>query len=811
LDSLLQDFRFALRVLSRKPAFALVAVVSLTLGIGANAAIFSMVNELFLEPLPIEDPARVMAIFTADERAGAQNPLSHLNWKDLREQTDAFSGVAGYDFTGASIATGAGEPTLEPALLVSGNYFDLLGVRPLHGRFFVPEEDATPDSHPVVVLHHAFWSEDLGRSVEVGATLRVNGTPFTVVGVAPPGFDGLNIGFAPSLWAPMAMHRVFRPDQALNWYEERRGLFVNAVGRLAPGVDSGAAAAQLDVIAQRLERDHPDDNQGRGLALQPIAETAVFNRDAVAAGTAMLAATVGLVLLIACANVANLLLARATERRREIAIRLAMGVTRGRLIRQLVTESLVVAILGGSLGLGLAYAGRGGLRNLLGNLPGGPNLALDLAIDGRVLAFTLVLSLATGLLFGLLPAIQSSRPDLVATIKDQTDLRFDGARRLTARNALVVVQLALAVVALIGAGLFVRSMVEARQVDLGYDTERLAVIGFDVGLLGLEGERGLQFFRAARERVAALPGVTGAVLSQAGPLQGTLLRSVLLEGQNPEERTYVQVSAVDAGYFGTIGVAIEEGRAVAESDRAGSVPVVVVNRAMAERYWPGESAVGKRFRFFGMEPVEVVGVAEVLAYNNPGEDAQPYAYLPLEQYATTGMNVLARTAIDPAQVLPAAQAELRRLAPDLVLNATTGDQAVAAALAGQRSTATLLGALGAVALVLAAIGIYGVMSYAVRRRSREIAIRMAMGADRGGVLRMVLYEGLALAAIGLLIGLALALGTTRLLTQLLFVSPTDPLAFVGPLALLLLVALLACLVPAWRAVSVDPTAVLRWE
>ncbi|HVR30874.1 MAG TPA: ABC transporter permease [Thermoanaerobaculia bacterium] len=813
MEGLLQDLRFALRVLFRKPVFAAISVLSLTLGIGANTAIFSMVNELFLRPLPIAEPQRVMSIFTVDERAGAQNPLSHLNWKDLREQSEAFSHVAGYDFTGAAIAAGTAEPTLEPALLVSGDYFETLGVRALRGRFFAPEEDSTPGAHPVVVLHHRFWNDRLGGAVGAGDSIRINGQPFTVIGIAPPGFDGVNIGFAPALWAPMAMNRTFRPDPALNWYEERRGLFVNAVGRLAPGVDAETARAHLEMVAQRLERDYPNENQGRGLTLQPIAETAVFNRDAVAAGTATLAATVGLVLLIACANVANLLLARATERRREVAIRLAMGVTRARLVRQLVTESLVVALAGGGLGLGLAFLTRGWLVNLFGNLPVGPNLDLDLGIDARVLAFTVVLSLATGFLFGLLPAIQASRADLVSAIKDQGEPRpAPAAAFASARNALVVVQLALAVVALVGAGLFVRSLAAARQVDLGYDIERLAVVGFDVGLLGLDRERGEQLFRDAKDRIGALPGVTGVALSQVGPLQGTLLRSVLLEGQSPEqERTYVQVSAVGAGYFETLGVAIEEGRAIDATDREGSVAVVVVNRAMADRYWPGENAVGRRFRFFGMEPVEVVGVAEVLKYNNPGEDPQPYAYLPFEQHYVSGMNVLARTAGDPGPVLLAASAELRRLAPDVVLNSTTGAEAAADAVDGQRSTAALLSALGGIALVLASIGIYGVMSYAVRRRSREIGIRMAMGARATTVLRMVLAEGLALAAVGLALGIALALAVTRLLTQLLFVSPTDPLAFAGTIVLLLVVAILACLVPAWRAATVNPAIVLRWE
>jgi predicted permease len=810
VETLLQDLRFAVRLLLRKTAFLVIAVVSLALGIGANTAIFSLVNELFLRPLPIAEPERVMRIFTADERAaGGQSPLSHLNWKDVREQNRSFDQIAGWDFVGAAIGNGV-EPRAEPALLVSGNYFETLGVQPERGRFFVPEEDGSPGAHPVVVLHYGYWNDVLSGKVGVGDTLRVNGRPFTLIGIAPPGFDGLNVGFAPAAWFPMAMHAAFRPDDATNWYDERRGLFVHTVGRLRVGIDRGAAQADLDLVAARLERDYPDENQGRGLAIQPAAEATLFNREQVRTASIMLQATVALVLLIACVNVANLLLGRAAERRREIAIRLAMGVSRARLIRQLLTESVLVSLLGGALGLLAAVAGRNVLRDLLGTLPAGGNLDLDLSLDARVLAFTAALSLATGLLFGSLPALQSSRPGLVDAIKDGGGAGTS-RRRINARNGLVVAQTALAMMTLIGAGLFLRSLAAARRLDLGYDTERLAVIGFDIGLLGMMPEQGRQFFDQARDRIAALPGVEKAALSEAAPLQGTIFRSVLLEGQSPEERTYVQVGAVDPGFFDTLGVVLEEGRAFDDGDRAGAVPVVIINRAMADRYWPGERAVGRRFRFFGMEPLEVVGIAEVLKYNAPGEDPQPYAYLPLAQYYVTAINVLARTRGVPGPVLLQSRVELRRLNPDLVVNTFSGADAAAGALEGERSTATLLAALGTVALLLAGIGIYGVMAHAVRSRVREIGIRMAMGAERSSVLRLVLLQGLALAAVGALLGVALALGATRMLTQLLFVSPQDPFAFAAPLVLLAACAALACLVPAWRAVRVSPAAVLRWD
>ncbi|HVS62831.1 MAG TPA: ABC transporter permease [Thermoanaerobaculia bacterium] len=809
MEDLLRDLRIAVRSLLKKPAFTSIALLSLAIGIGANTAIFSLINQVFLKPLPIEDPERVMTILTTDTQIGGTSPLSHLNWKDVREQSDAFSQVAGYDFVGVAVATGDAEPSIEAALIVSGNYFETLGVRPIAGRFFTPEEDGAPGAHPVAILHHVFWNERLGgdRSA-IGGQITVNGQPFTVIGVAPPGFNGLNVGFEPGLWLPMAMNAALRPDPAFNWYDERRGLFVNAVGRLAEGFDRESALANLRLIGERLEREYPDDNEGRGLTLQPVSETTLFNRGGVAAGATVLMAAVGVVLLIACANVANLLLARASERRKEIAVRLAMGVSRWRLVRQLLTESVLVALLGGALGLAAAWFSRGLLMGLIGGLPGG-NLQVSLQLDPRVLLFTLALAVATGLLFGLVPALQSSRPELVAAIRDDGSMSSAPGRKINVRNTLVVVQLALSLVALIGAGLFVRSLQAARQLDLGYDTDRLVVLGFNVGLLGYSEEEGRQLYRQAREHIAAVPGVRQVALAQGGPLQGTFLRSVLLEGENPEERTFVQVNGIDADYFETMDITIEEGRAFEPGDRAGGVPVVIVNREMADRFWPQQSALGKRFRFFGMDPVEVVGIAEVVKYNNPGEDPQPYAYLALEQYHVTGLNVLAQTAGDPGAVLLAAREALQRLDPDLVINATTGAAITDGALANQSNTATLLGSFGVIALLLAAIGIYGVMSYAVRQRRREIGIRMALGAEGSSILGMVLLQGLTLAAFGLTVGIAASLIITRALDQMLFVSPTDPAAFLVTGAALLAVALLACLVPALRAARLSPIQVLR--
>ena len=807
---LLQDLQFGLRVLRKRWAFTTLALVSLALGIAANTIIFSLINEVFLQPLPIEDADRVVSISTVDDRAARGAPLSHLNWLDVREQNETLAGVAGYGFSGFSVATGPGEPTIRTGLLVSGNYFEVLGVRPARGRFFTPEEDDAPGAHPVVVLHHRFWSDELGAADDaVGSTIRINRQPFTVIGVAPAGFDGLNIGFEPAAWVPMAMNRVIQPDKELNWYDQRRGLFLFAFGRLAPGVGIEQAAANLDLIAKRLEQAYPDDNQGRGLGVRPIAETTLFNRDATARSSALLMAAVAIVLLIACANVASLLLAQASERRKEIALRLALGVRRGRLIRQLLTESLLLAGTGGALGGALAAIAKDPVSRSLGALPGGGNLALDLSLDGTVLLFALVLSLATGVLFGLWPALQASRPELVGALKNATDTALAPGRKLTAQRALVIGQLALAVVSLVAAALFVRSLGAALDLDLGYRTHELVALGFDVGRAGYSPEEGEQFFRRAEEAIAAVPGVARVALAQAAPLQGSIRRSVILEGENPEQRTYVQVNVVGSGYFETAGVPLEQGRGISEHDRAGQVPVVVVNRTMAKKYWPGTNAVGKRFSFFGMDPVEVIGIAADAKYNNPGEDPQPYAYLPLLQQYVTGMNILARAEGNPEAVLRAAQTRLRSLDPDLVIRARTVSGAVSASLQGQQMSAVMLGSFGGIALVLATIGIYGIMAFAVRSRRREIGIRMALGAQASSVVGLVLRDGFKLAIIGLAAGVLASLALTRFAGELLYVSPSDPVAILGTVGLLLCVAVVACFVPSCRAAKVHPIEVLR--
>jgi putative ABC transport system permease protein len=813
MDALLRDLRYGARALLRRPWLSGLAALSLGLGIGANTAIFSIVNALFLRGLPVHDAATLVTLNTVDKKNPGMNPMSHLNWKDVREQNDVFSQVAGYDWVPLSVSTG-GEANVLFGQMVSGNYFKTLGIKPAAGRL-LSDEDDVPGGHPVAVLSYSFWERRLGRRSDVvGAKLLVNSLPFTIVGVSAAGFTGVTIGVQPELWVPMGMNRQIRPN--LNWYEERRGLFLFPLARLKPGVTLSQAQAAITTIAQRLEKDFPDDNKDRSISLLPFAQSTLFPglRGAAMAGTGMLMVVVGLVLLIACANVANLLLARATTRRREVAVRLALGAGRTALVRQLLCESGLLALAGAALGLLFAFWASHAILGFLPNLPFPVTLTLNLDLDGRVLAFTLVIALLTGLLSGLAPAIQMARPELVNALRERSSAEVrGGARLLTGRNLLVGAQVALSLVALIGAGLFVRSLGAAQKTDPGFDTDHLGLVSFDIGLQGYDEERGLQFIREARERVAALPGVAKATVASAGPLSGSLARSVFPEGQEGERGVLIQVNAVGADYFDTLRVPIVRGRALAETDTKGSVPVVVVNETMAKKFWPGKDPLGKRFRFFGEDQmVEVVGVARDAKYNSLGEDPQYYIYRPLPQDYSSNVTVVARAERDPAQILLPIQREILSLQRQLPLvGLSTVDQVIHNSLWASRLGASLLAAFGVLALLLGSVGIYGVMSYAVSRRSQEIGIRMTLGADRRQVMKMVLLQGMTVVLAGLVLGLLAAYGLTRFVASLLFVSPADPLVFGGMVVVLAAVGAVANLFPALRATAVDPLVALRSE
>jgi predicted permease len=817
MDTLRRDVTLAWRMLLKRPLISVIAALSLALGIGANTTIFSIVNALFLQSLPVREVGELYTVYTTDAKfqGGVSGALSHLNWKDVREQNEVFEGLLGYDWTQLSVSAG-GEPEVVFGQLVSGNYFDVLGVDTALGRTFTVEEDGAPGAHPVAVLSHRFWTQRLaGRPDALGEKLLVNGIPFTVVGVAAQAFTGTDTGVQPELWIPMAMNRQLKPGE-FNWYEERRGLFVNSIVRLRPGTSREKAQAGLATIGSRLAAEYPDDNEGRGFTLVPLSQATLGaqGRGPAAMATGMLMTIVGLVLLIACANVANLLLARAAGRRREIAVRLCLGASRAQLVRQLLTESTLLAAIGALAGLLVAYWARGVILTFLPSLPFPVTVSLDLALDHRVLAFTTLLALATGLISGLAPALQSARPELTASLKERGVGEARSGARMSLRSLLVGGQVALSLFAQVGAGLFLRSLSAARDVDSGYDADRLAMTSFDVGLLGYSDERARQFFRDARERALAVPGVEAATLAQNGPFSFGLTRSVFPEGREGEARgTFVQVNVVEPDYFDTVGVRILRGRGFGPGDVAGAPKVVVVNETMAAKYWPVDEALGQRFRFFGDEQLaEVVGVAEDVKYNTLGEDPVAYCYEPLEQRFVTGVTLVVRAVEDPGPLVIPVERELQAMDPDLALMASgTLARRIDGTLWASKLGASLLAIFGGLALLLAAVGIYGVMSYAVSQRSHEIGIRLALGARPGDVLLLILGQGMLVVSIGVAAGLALAVVATRVVAQLLFVSPTDPVVYAGTALVLAATGLLANLLPARRATAVDPQSALRYD
>jgi putative ABC transport system permease protein len=815
---MIQDLRYGCRMLAKSPAFTLIAVLSLALGIGANTAIFSLVNASLLKPIPVQDPARLAAVFMTDQRNPGNLPLSHLNFKDLRDQNQVFSGMAAFTFAQVNRSTG-GESEQELIQVVSGNYFSVLGARPVLGRAFLPDEDVKPT--PVAVLSYGFWERSLGRDPGiVGQTVTLNRTPFSVVGVAAKGFSGTFLGANPIAWVPMSMHDVVQPN--FDWYEQRRGLFLFAVGRLKPGVSVDQATANVRTVFSGLEQAFPVDNKGRSAGARSLLDARINPQGQAGAPivqlSVILMTVVGIVLLIACANIANLLLARATRRRRETVVRLALGAERKRLVRQLLTESMLLSILGGAFGLLLAYWLLAALvgADLELPLPVGD----DVSIDRQVLMFTAGLAIITGVLFGLAPAIQASKPDVVPVLKNEMPV---GASRrglrgiFTLRQALVVSQIALSLVSLIAAAIFLRSLTRAANTDTGFVTRGVLVMNFNLGREGYTPERGQVFYEQVADRVSGLPGVVHAAVAQNPPLAGGLLRSVFPEGHDTttRDRILVQVNSVSVGYLDAIGIPLRRGRDFTRTDTRGAPLVVIVNETMAERFWPGEDAIGKRFKFFGDEQfTTIIGIARNSTYNAVAQDPIPYIYQPIAQNYTPQATLHVRSAGDAGGLSAAVRREVQQIDSTLSLfNIRTLEDQVSQSLAPLRTNVIVMATFGGLALLLASIGLYGVTSYSVTQRTREIGLRMALGARRGTVLRLILASGLMLIAIGVTVGLLAASALTFVVPAALLpnISARDPLTFAATAALLSAVALIASYIPAWRATRIDPLVALRAE
>jgi predicted permease len=805
MDTLRQDLVYALRRLRQAPAFSLVAIATLALGIGANSAIFSIVNAVLLKPLPFEDPENLVRV--AQTWKGAGVVYSPPNFLDVEEAAGSFEALAAFDGGGVTLTDGAAPARVEAAS-VSASFLDVLRSRPALGRGFLAEENE-PGKHRVVVLGDRLWLARFGGDPSiVGRTIQIDRESHMVVGVAPAGFaypEGAE------LWTPLQYDERFR-------FKNRGAWYLGVIGRLKPGVTIDAARQEVATIAARLARQYPEDNEGVGGSVESLHDATAGD---VRTGLWILLGAVGFVLLIACVNVANLLLARVLGRETEIAVRTALGAGRGRLLRQLLTEAVVLSLLGGAAGLLLAAFS---LDWLLALRPDALPRLVEVRLDRQVLAFAASLSLATGLLFGMLPAAQLTRRPAATALREGARGVL-GGRGHRMRSALVVGQMAMALVLVAGAGLLIRSFVQLRQVDPGFRTEgRLA---FRISLPGAaypEDAGRIAFYDRLFSRIAALPGVRSVGGVSGLPLGGTNFTiSFEVEGRPPVApalQPTMQTRIATRGYFETMGIPLRRGRLIDERDGAGAPQVVVLGEAAVRKYFPGEDPLGKVLKIgLGRGPGkpkaggEVVGIVGDVKEHGLDADHPPEVYIPYQQFPTPSLDLVVHTALDPRRLTTAAEGAVRELDPQLPLTrVATLEEMVARSLSEPRFYTVLLGAFAAVALLLAGLGIFGALSYAVSQRSREIGIRVALGADPVAVLRMVLRHALILAAIGLAIGVTGALALSRVIGGMLFqLSPTDPSTLAGVTALLAAVALAASYLPARRATRVDPIEALRAE
>jgi predicted permease len=818
-----QDLRGGLRMLRKSPGFTFVAVLSLALGIGANTAIFTIINAVFLHPLPVEEPARLAEMFTRDTLTVDANvnfqltPTSLPNYEDYRDQNTVFSGLAVVTFPIPLNWGGQAEPQQLNASLVSGNFFDVLGVKPYRGRTFIPDGDKKIGGNPEVVLSYSLWTRRFGSDDKfVGQTISLNGMPYTVVGITPPSFKGIvSLGRPDVLWIPITMRDYVLTGQLKDLENNRRFRWTSIVGRLKPQVGIVEAQAAMKTIAAGLEKEYPRDNKGRTVELYALNESAlgINQRKQFSLAGGVLMGVVGLVLLIACVNLANLLLAQAAKREKELSIRAAMGAGRWRLVRQLLTESTVLSLLGGLAGLLVAYWG----RNVLWSFrpPFLIDGSINLSFDARVLGFTVLISMMTGVLFGIIPAIKASGTDVNEVLKTGGRGGALGWTHNRLRGLLVISEIALALVALVGSGLFLRSMQNAQQFNPGFESHNMFQMLFDLGALRYDENHAQQFFRDVVERAKTVPGVVNASVSANGVFGGGISATVFREGEqsDPNNRgTLVNFDEVTPGHFETMRIPLLGGRDFTDFDRENTAPVAVINQAMANLLWPGQEPLGKRFAVV-QEPdlLQVVGVVGTTVVGQIGEDPQPIAYFPMRQKYSPFATLVVRTTGNPDGLLGTVRTQVQQLDKNLAFtNTQTVQQILGQGLWPARMGAALLGLFGALALILASIGIYGVLAYSVAQRTSEIGLRMALGAQPHQVLRLVLRQGMLLALIGAAVGILVALPVARLASGLLYgVSATDPITYAAITLLLMGVALLACYLPARRATRIDPLVALR--
>ena len=812
METFWRNLQYSLRTLRKRPGFTLTVVITLALGIGANATIFTWIKAVLLEPLPgIEQPERLVEVWGATRNNSALS-LSYLDYLDYRDRNVVFSGLAAHQVQPLNLGRG-GKPERVWGAVVSGNYFNVLGVKALIGRTFLPEEDRTPNSHPVAVIGYGLWQRDFGADPKViGRTITLNEHDFTIIGVTPKEFGSPFAGIALDAWTPVMMKDyVALPHFSLT---DRGSRWLMVMGRLKPGVTVVQAQANIAAIARQLERTYRQTNDQMGAAVYLLSQSPFSLKRSMQSALAVLMAAVAIVLLIASANIANLLLARAASRRKEIAVRLALGSTRWRMLGQMLTESFVLASCGAAVGLTLAFWTARSLPAFLP--PYGIQVSFDTRPDVVVLAFTLGLTVITTVLFGLAPALQASKPDLVAALKDNAAALGQGRRKFPLQHALVISQMALSTVALISAGLFVRSLREAYEADPGFDPHRVLLASFDPFLSGYDDNHGREFYRRLIERVRTLPGVQSVTLARRLPLtlSGIAFANVVIDGYTPakDEDMHLNYETVGPDYFRTMRIPLVQGRDFDERDNEHARGVVIINETMARRYWTGGDALGRRIKL-DKSWLQIVGIAKDVKNRTLNEALQPFLYVPFLQDYRSNMILVARTVIEPKTMFHAVRAETAALDPKIpMFDAKTFEQHIGLSLFLQRMAATILSIFGLLALSLAAVGVYGVMAYAVSQRTRELGIRISIGASRSDVLKLILGQGLTLSVVGLIGGLVTALVVTRFSAHLLYgVSSADPVTFTVIALLLLGVAVVSGYFPARRATRIDPVVALRME
>jgi len=812
IETTLQDLRFGFRMLRRSPGFSALAILCLTLGIGANAAVFSWIEGILFRPYPaVTHQEQLLALAGTARGESGHTAISWPDFADLQRNCTLFDAFFVSKIMGTTLSIGD-RAEVTTGSIVSANYFDAIGVHPILGRGFEPGEDAGRNAHPVTVISYQLWKGRFkGDPQIIGRTQRLNNVMHTIVGVAPEGFYGTFVGWAMQFWVPTSMEETFEAGGYK--LEDRGARWIEAYVRLKPGVTLSQAQQEISAAAKRLETDYPATNRGRSIKLWPLWQTPFNNANTLLPTLEIMLAVVVFVLLIACANVGNLLLVRSFARRHEMTVRLAIGAGRGRLLRQLFTEGLILAAFGAAGGLLVAHWCRHALV-LLFPARGGVSMHLPGEIDWRVLALSAGVCLTTTLMLGLVPALQTGKIDLAGALKADSAGVVGGGGRAWVRSGLVVMQVSLSFVLLVGTGLLLQSLQRIRTTSPGFSTHGVLDTYVPLVSAGYDAPRAQSFQDELLGRVKALPGVESAAFGRMTPLSyGSYSSTVIaVDGYQPppEEQPTVEYNEVGPDYFATMGIPLVSGREFARADDEKAALVAVVNETMTEKYWRGKNPIGERVQVKGRW-MQVVGVAKDSKYESVREATKPFFYVPLRQNFSPGAGLYIRTPLSPETMATALAREVHAIDANLaVYEVITLQEQVDRSTSPQQVAVTLVGVLGGLALLLAAIGLYGVMSYAVSQSTRELGLRMALGAGASNLLRLVLSRGLGLTAGGVLLGAAAALGLTRLLGNLLYkVSPRDPVAFGSAFVIMSVAALAACFLPAWRATRTDPARALR--